>query len=59
LISDDKEEIEFLIQTLLSTDGDTKYRHESFNVNEPKDVTRPWFACANSIFTAFIHKKYL
>lgn len=39
---------------LLQTDGDTGYMHESFNPDNPKDFSRPWFAWANSLFAELI-----
>ena len=39
---------------LMTTDADTGFMHESFNVNDPKDFTRPWFAWQNTLFGELI-----
>lgn len=36
--------------TLISTDGGTGFMHESFDVNNPQNYTRDWFAWANTLF---------
>ena len=54
LTSIDNKEIRNILQMLLQTDGDTGYMHESFNPDNPKDFSRPWFAWANSLFAELI-----
>lgn len=49
-------ETAWAIRTLLATDADTGFMHESFNVNNPKDYTRSWFAWANTLFGELIIK---
>ncbi|GMQ62868.1 glycoside hydrolase family 125 protein [Vallitalea maricola] len=57
LTSNDKQEINDILNTLEQTDGDTGLMHEGFNCNNPYEFTRPWFAWANSLFCEFILKK--
>lgn len=59
LTSNNKEEINSLIETLLNCDGDTDYMHEGFHCNNPKEFTRDWFAWSNSLFADFIYKKMI
>ena len=54
LTSTDPNEIKKLIETLVATDADTGYMHESFNADDATAFTRPWFAWSNSIFAEFI-----
>ncbi|MGI1690679.1 glycoside hydrolase family 125 protein [Thermoanaerobacter uzonensis] len=56
LTSDNNDEISEILQVLLNTDADTNYIHESFNVDNPKEYTRDWFAWANSLFAELILK---
>lgn len=50
LTSTDREEQVALVRTLASTDAGTGLMHESFDVDDPADFTRPWFSWANSMF---------
>lgn len=50
LTSDDEQEIATLLQTLISCDGGTGFMHEGFDVDDPDQYTRSWFAWANSLF---------
>lgn len=59
ITSDDKEEINSLVNTLVKVDANTGYMHESFDCNNSKVYTRTWFAWANSLFADFIYRKYL
>jgi uncharacterized protein len=43
-----------LIDTLLATTAGTGLMHESFDVNEPANFSRPWFGWANSLFAEFV-----
>lgn len=54
--SQDDKEIKECIEMLMSTDADTGFMHESFNVNDPYDFTRPWFAWQNTLFGELIIK---
>lgn len=54
--SHDDEEIKWCIRLLMDTDADTGFMHESFNVNDPKDFTRAWFAWQNTLFGELIVK---
>lgn len=54
LTSNNEAEIRDLINTLISTDGDTGFMHEGFNCSNPNEFTRDWFAWANSLFATFI-----
>lgn len=47
------DEKETILKTFLKTDACTGFMHEGFNVNNPKEFTREWFAWANSIFSEF------
>ncbi|NMA73822.1 MAG: glycoside hydrolase family 125 protein [Bacteroidales bacterium] len=49
-------EIKWCIELLMNTDADTGFMHESFNVNNPIDFTRPWFAWQNTLFGELILK---
>ncbi len=52
--SDD--EIRECITMLLNTDAEKGFMHESFNVNDPTDFTREWFAWQNTLFGELILK---
>lgn len=56
LTSTSDDEIATCLRTLRNTTAGTDYMHESFNVNDPKQYTRPWFAWANSLFGELILK---
>jgi meiotically up-regulated gene 157 (Mug157) protein len=55
LTATDSAEQTQLVEMLLGTTADTGYMHESFDVDDPKQFTRPWFAWANSLFGEFIY----
>lgn len=57
LTTNDKAEIESLVQTLINCDGGTGFMHEGFHCNDSKIFTREWFAWSNSLFADFIYKK--
>ena len=46
----DDEEIRASLRMLLDTDASTGFMHESFNVDNPADFTRPWFCVAEYPF---------
>lgn len=50
----DDEEIRASLRMLLDTDAGTGFMHESFNVDNPADFTRPWFAWQNTLFGELI-----
>ncbi len=52
---DSKEKIEIL-EMIASTDADTGYLHEGFNVDNPYEFTREWFTWPNSLFAEFIEQ---
>ncbi len=56
LTSDDEREIIECLKTLKKTHTGTYFMHESVNVDDPKDFTRPWFGWANSLFGELILK---
>ncbi len=59
LTTNNKEEINSLLETLLNSDGDTLYMHEGFHKDDATNFTREWFAWSNSLFADFIYKKIL
>lgn len=50
LTSNSDDEIMSCLETLKATHAGTYFMHESFNMNNASDFTRPWFAWANSLF---------
>ena len=54
LTSTDLVEMDEIVDTLERTDGGTGYMHEGFDVDDPSQFTREWFAWANSLFGEFI-----
>lgn len=54
LTSTDEKETEYLLDLFENTTAGTGYMHEGFNVDDPDQFTRSWFAWANSIFSEFI-----
>lgn len=54
LTSHSKEEMKWLLDTIVATDAGTGYVHEGFHVDDPAQFTRPWFAWSNSIFSEFV-----
>ena len=57
LTTNNKDEINSLVKTLIQCDGDTGFMHEGFHKDNPKKFTRDWFAWSNSLFADFIYKK--
>lgn len=55
LTSNDETEIATCLQTLRRTHADTFRMHESFDKDDPKAFTRPWFAWADSLFAVLVH----
>lgn len=56
ITSQDESETVEAIKTLLSTHAGTGFMHESFNIDDPSDYTRSWFAWANTLFGELIFK---
>jgi len=54
MTSKDTAEISQLLVVIKSTTAETGFIHESFNVDDPKKFTRPWFAWANGLFGQLI-----
>lgn len=54
--STDDNEIRDCITMLLNTDAETGFIHESFNVDNASNFTRPWFAWQNTLFGELIVK---
>lgn len=54
--STDDEEIKNCLTMLLNTDAGKGFIHESFNVDNPADYTRDWFAWQNTLFGELILK---
>ena len=52
----DDKEIKAALEQLLKTDAGTGFIHESFNRDDAKDFTRPWFAWQNTLFGELIVK---
>ena len=53
--TDDNEIVECL-KMLQTTDAGTGFMHESFNVNNARQFTRPWFAWQNTLFGELVVK---
>lgn len=58
LTSREDKEILRCLDILKKTHAGTYFIHESVNVNNSKDFTRPWFSWANSLFGELILKIY-
>ena len=54
--SKDDAEIKWCIETLMKTDANTGFMHESFDKNNASNYTRSWFAWANTLFGELIIK---
>ena len=54
--SQDDAEIKWCVETLMKTDAGTGFMHESFNVDNPDNYTRSWFAWQNGLFGELILK---
>lgn len=58
LTSDSKEEQKRILDMIFATDADTRQMHEGFNVDNPSEFTRPWFAWANSLLSVLMIRYY-
>ncbi len=56
LTSTDDAEIRTALRTLRDTTAGTHYMHEAFQMDDPANYTRPWFAWANTLFGELILK---
>lgn len=56
LTSTDDNEIVTCLQWLRDTTASTDFMHESFDKDDPRKFTRPWFAWANTLFGELILK---
>ena len=56
LTSSDEQEIRSCLDALQKTHAGTGFIHESFNKDDSRKFTRPWFAWANTIFGELILK---
>lgn len=56
LTSNNSEEILHCLKTLVSTHANTFQMHESFDIDNPEEYTRPWFAWANTLFASLLIK---
>jgi meiotically up-regulated gene 157 (Mug157) protein len=54
--STDDREIKACVESLLRTDNDMGFIHESFHKDDPSKFTREWFAWQNTLFGELIHK---
>ena len=52
--TDNNKEIKKCMETLMNTDADTGFMHESFHKDDAEDFTREWFAWQNSLFGELI-----
>lgn len=58
LTSTDDAEITVALRTLRDTTSGTHFIHEAFQMDDPANYTRPWFAWANTLFGELILKLY-
>jgi meiotically up-regulated gene 157 (Mug157) protein len=54
--STDDAEIKWCMELLLATDAERGFIHESFNVDDPNNFTREWFAWQNTLFGELVLK---
>ena len=54
--SQNDEEIKWCIETLMKTDAQTGFMHESFHKDNPEQFSRAWFAWQNTLFGELIIK---
>ncbi len=54
--STDEKELRWCLETLMNTDANTGFMHESFHKDDPARFTRPWFAWQNTLFGELIIK---
>ena len=56
LTSESDEEIRECLRLLITSSAGTGLLHESFDADDPRKYSRPWFAWCNSIFGVLIHQ---
>jgi meiotically up-regulated gene 157 (Mug157) protein len=56
MTSSNDAEVLSCLKTLVATDGDTGFMHETFHKDDPKKFTRSWFAWANTLFGELVLK---
>ncbi|PYY49682.1 MULTISPECIES: glycoside hydrolase family 125 protein [unclassified Curtobacterium] len=54
LTATDPDERAGLLRQLCTTHAGTQLMHESFDVDDPNEYTRPWFSWANAMFCEFV-----
>ena len=54
LTTTDPAEVEECLDMIARTHAGTNYMHEGFNVDDPAQFTRPWFAWANTLFAQML-----
>lgn len=58
LTSQSLKDKEDLLDLLVAIDDDTNMMHESINVDDPSDYTRPWFSWSNMMFCELLMAYY-
>jgi len=56
MTSNSDTEIASCLKTLVATDADTGFMHETFHKDDPRNFTRSWFAWANTLFGELVLK---
>lgn len=56
MTSNNDVEIASCLKTLVATDADTCFMHETFHKDDPKNFTRSWFVWANTLFGELVLK---
>jgi meiotically up-regulated gene 157 (Mug157) protein len=56
MTSTDDKEIAACVRTLVATDAETGFMHETFHKDDPTKFTRSWFAWANTLFGELVLK---
>ena len=56
MTSSNDAEVANCLKTLVATDADTGFMHETFHKDDPKNFTRSWFAWANTLFGELVLK---
>lgn len=56
MTSSNDAEVASCLRTLVATDADTGFMHETFHKDDPKNFTRSWFAWANTLFGELVLK---
>jgi uncharacterized protein len=57
MTSNSDKEISACLKTLVETDGNSGFMHETFHKDNPEKFTRRWFAWANTLFGELILKR--